>query len=44
MPIAALVRVGLGKHVPERICAAGLIGALCLVAGAVFFWVPFKPE
>src|SRR5262245_2534759 len=44
MPIAALVRVGAGKHVPERICAAGLIGALCLVAATVFFAVPCKPE
>ena len=44
MPIAALLRVGIGRTVPERICAVGLIGALCVVAAVVFFAVPLKPE
>ncbi len=44
MPLAALIRVGAGKHVPERITAAGLIAVLCVVAAMVFFAVPFKPE
>ncbi len=44
MPVAALVRVALAGAVSERACAAGIISALCLVAAAVFFVVPFKPE
>ncbi len=44
MPMAALIRVGVGKCVPERVSAAVLIAALCLVAAIVFFAVPFKPE
>jgi hypothetical protein len=44
MPIAALLRVSLGRHVSERTCAVGLIGALSLLAAAVFFMVPLKPE
>ena len=44
MPVVALVRVGAGKHVPESVLAAGLIGALCVLAALIFFVVPFKPE
>ena len=44
MPLAALVRVGLGKSIPDRVCAVGLITLLCVVAGIVFFSVPFLPE
>ncbi len=44
MPMAALVRVGVGRHVTERTCAFGVLGMLCLVAAVVFFVVPFKPE
>lgn len=44
MPVAALLRVGMGRRFPERICAVGLIVFLCGVAMIVFFAVPFIPE
>ena len=44
MPALALVRVAVGKRLSERVYAASFITALCVVAGAVFFMVPFKPE
>jgi len=44
MPFAALVRVGLGRSVPDRVSAIGLITLLSVVAGIVFFSVPFIPE
>jgi hypothetical protein len=44
MPVLALLRVALGKRLTERAYAASFITALCVVAAAVFFMVPFKPE
>ncbi len=44
MPMAALIRVSIGKRLSERVSAVGLIAALCLVAAMVFFAVPLKPE
>jgi hypothetical protein len=44
MPVLALVRVAVGRRLPEAICGVGFITALCAVAAAVFFIVPFKPE
>lgn len=44
IPLAALIRVGIGSRVPQRACASGLIGVVCIVAPAVFFLVPALPE
>jgi hypothetical protein len=44
MPILALARLAVGKHISEKALATGIITALCVVAGAVFFLAPFKPE
>jgi len=44
MPVLALMRVALGTRITERVYAACFITALCVIAGAVFFMVPFKPE
>ncbi len=44
IPVAALLRVGLGSRVPQSACAALLIGVICALAGAVFFLVPALPE
>jgi hypothetical protein len=44
MPMLALARVAVGKRIPERVYAASFIMILCLVAAAVFFMVPMKPE
>ena len=44
MPALALVRVAVGTRLSERIYAASFITLLCVVAAAVFFMVPFKPE
>lgn len=44
VPVAAMVRVIVGTRIDERICAAILMVALCLIATAVFFFVPGLPE
>ena len=44
MPMLALVRVAVGRRLPEAVCGLGFVTALCAVAAAVFFIVPFKPE
>jgi hypothetical protein len=44
MPFLALLRVCLGRRVTETVYAACFISALCMVAAAVFFMVPFLPE
>lgn len=44
MPVLALLRVAIGKKITERIYAVTFISALCVVAVAVFFLVPFLPE
>lgn len=44
MPVLALVRVAIGTRITERVYAASFISALCVIAAAVFFMVPFKPE
>ena len=44
VPVLALLRVAIGRRFSERAYAAGFITALCVVAAAVFFMVPFKPE
>lgn len=44
IPLAALVRVGIGTRCGERVCAGVLIGALCAIAAIVFFIVPSLPE
>jgi hypothetical protein len=40
IPIAALVRVGVGSGIGERLCAALLVCVLCIAAAAVYFTVP----
>ncbi|HEY5914327.1 MAG TPA: hypothetical protein VJA21_27370 [Verrucomicrobiae bacterium] len=44
MPVAALVRVALGKSIGERSCAVVLISLLCFAAAAAFLMTPMKPE
>jgi hypothetical protein len=44
MPGLALLRVAIGRRLSERACAAGFLTVLCVIAAAVFFLVPFKPE
>jgi hypothetical protein len=44
LPVLALLRVALGRRLSERTYAAGIITVLCIIAAAVFFMVPFKPE
>ena len=44
MPALALLRVAVGRRLSETVYAASFITALCVVAAAVFFMVPFKPE
>lgn len=44
IPLAALLRVGIGSGVPESACAALLIGLVCTLAGVVFFLTPALPE
>lgn len=40
IPVAALLRVAIGKSVNESACAAGLIAVLCVVAAIVHFVTP----
>lgn len=40
IPIAALVRVAVGARIKERLCAALLMGLLCIVAVIVYFTCP----
>jgi len=44
MPLLALLRVCLGRRISEKVYAGSFITALCVVAAAVFFMVPFLPE
>jgi hypothetical protein len=44
MPVLALLRVALGRSITEWVYAASFLTALCVIAAAVFFMVPFKPE
>jgi hypothetical protein len=44
IPLAALVRVGVGTRCAERVCSGVLLGMLCGVAAGVFFLVPSLPE
>jgi hypothetical protein len=44
MPALALLRIGVGRRLSERVYAASFITVLCVVAATVFFMVPFKPE
>ena len=44
VPIAALVRVGLGTRVRERVCAGSLFALVCLTAVGVFWLTPMLPE
>ena len=44
IPLAALVRVALGRRCNERICSGILIGVVCLIAVGTFFLVPSLPE
>lgn len=44
MPVLALLRVAMGKKLTEKVYAYSFITALCVVAVATFFMVPFKPE
>ncbi len=44
VPVAALVRVAVGRAIDERICAGILLAALCCTAAMVFFIVPPLPE
>ena len=37
IPVAALVRVAVGARIGERLCAALLMGLLCIVAVIVYF-------
>jgi hypothetical protein len=40
VPVAALVRVAIGKRINETFSAAGLIGVLCIVATLVYLLTP----
>jgi len=44
IPFGALIRVAVGKRVPESPCALGLIALVCAVAAGVFFVTPPLPE
>jgi uncharacterized membrane protein len=44
MPVLAWARVALGTRITERVYAASFLAALCGIAAAVFFMVPFIPE
>jgi hypothetical protein len=44
MPMLALLRIAAGRRFSERVYAACFITILCVIAAAVFFMVPFKPE
>lgn len=44
IPLAAFIRVLIGRHIPEWLCALFLQVALCGVAVWVFFSVPPLPE
>src|SRR4051812_36328545 len=44
VPILALLRVGVGGSIGERVSAASLLAFLCLVAVGVYFAVPCLPE
>jgi hypothetical protein len=44
VPIAALARVIVGTRISERACIASLIGAVSVVAVAIYFLVPGLPE
>ena len=44
MPVLALLRVAVGRRISERVYAASFITALSVVAAAIFFMVPCRPE
>jgi len=44
IPVAALVRVGIGRRLNENVCAGILIGLVCAIAVVVFFVIPLIPE
>jgi hypothetical protein len=44
MPVLALLRVGMGRRLSERVYAASFLTVLCVIAAVVFVIVPFKPE
>ena len=44
MPVLALLRVAIARRLSERVYAASFVTSLSIVAIAVFFMVPFKPE
>jgi peptidoglycan/LPS O-acetylase OafA/YrhL len=44
IPAAALLRVVMARRVPERLCGAILVAAVCGAAVAVFFLTPPLPE
>src|SRR5436190_2135590 len=44
VPLAALIRVAVGRRVRESVCAGALLLMLCGVSASVFFLVTFLPE
>jgi hypothetical protein len=44
VPVAALVRVAVGKRIRESVSSAALIAWLCFVAAVVLFFTPPLPE
>ena len=44
IPIVTLIRVAIGRRVPERPCAACLLILMCALAASVYFFVPPLPE
>jgi len=44
VPVAAIVRLAVGSQIPQQLCAAFLVAAICVVAAGVFFIVPPLPE
>jgi hypothetical protein len=44
VPVAALIRVAVGSRTSGKLCVAGLIAAVSIVAFGIFFLVPVLPE
>ena len=44
VPVAALVRVAIGRRITEHFAAGSLIAVMCVIASGVFFLVPPLPE
>jgi hypothetical protein len=44
LPVAALIRVGVGSRIDRKLCSISLVAALCLSSAAVYFLTRPLPE